>query len=50
MHVEHGWLRLARARIALGGEPLRRHEKFNILSLEPEPTPALIPGLIHDVV
>jgi hypothetical protein len=25
MHVEHGWQCPARARVALGGEPLRRH-------------------------
>ena len=50
MHVEHGWQRPARARIALGGEPPHRHEEFAILELEPEPVPAQVPELIHDVV
>lgn len=51
MHVEQGWNRPARSRVALGGEPPRRHEQFAILSLQPAPeVQAQIPELIHDVV
>ena len=28
MHVEHGWAHPAHARVALGGEPPRRHEEY----------------------
>jgi hypothetical protein len=37
MHVEHGWNQRVHARVALGGEPLRRHEQYAIISLDPEP-------------
>lgn len=51
MHIEQGWNRLARSRVALGGEPPRRHEQFAIISLEPAPeVQAQIPELIHEVV
>lgn len=36
-HVEDGWLRPARARLALGGEPPCRHEEYAIVSMEPPP-------------
>ena len=41
MHVQHGWERPARARVALGGEPPRRHEEYAIIELEPLPPPAV---------
>jgi hypothetical protein len=47
MHVEHGWQHPARARVALGGEPPRRHEQFAILELEPGPVPAQVPDVVH---
>ena len=50
LHVDHGWQRPARTRVALGGEPPRRHEQFAILALEPEPTQQQIPDLLHEVV
>jgi hypothetical protein len=37
LHVQHGWHRPARAQVALGGEPARRHEQYVVISLEPEP-------------
>ncbi|RLN35671.1 hypothetical protein C2845_PM03G28780 [Panicum miliaceum] len=48
-HVEQGWLRPARCRVALGGEPPRRHEQYAIISLLPEPLQAQVPDLIRDV-
>jgi len=36
-HIEHGWQRPARSRIALGGEPPRRHEDYAIVVMEPPP-------------
>ena len=50
MHVEHGWLRPARARVAPGGEPLRRHEEYTSIELEPEPLPQQVGALIDDIV
>ena len=50
MHVEHGWLRPAQARVALGGETLRRHEEYTIIELEPEPLPQQVGALIDDIV
>jgi hypothetical protein len=35
--VDHGWNRPARAHITLGGEPLREHEDFTIISINPMP-------------
>ena len=49
LHVDHGWQRPARTRVALGGEPPRRHEQFAILALELEPTQQQIPDLLHEV-
>ena len=49
MHVELGWMRPARARVALGGEPPKRHEQFAIVTLEPEPQPTQVCNLIHHV-
>jgi hypothetical protein len=49
MHVEHGWQWLARSRVALGGEPVCRHKQYAILELEPEPAPAQVMGLLHEV-
>jgi len=48
--VDHGWQRPARARVALGGEPPRRHEQYAILELDPAPAPAHVLEIIHDVV
>ncbi|CAO2152121.1 unnamed protein product [Urochloa humidicola] len=47
-HIEQGWLRLARSRVALGGEPPRRHEQYTIIRLEPEPMQAQVLDLIQD--
>jgi len=33
--LKHGWNRLARGRIALGGEPTREHEDYVIVSINP---------------
>jgi len=33
LHVEHGWMRPARARVALGGELPKRHEQYAIITL-----------------
>jgi len=49
LHVDHGWQRPARARVALGGEPPRRHEQYAILSLQPEPTQAQVHHLLEEV-
>ena len=49
LHVDHGWQRPARTRVALGGEPPHRHEQFAILALELEPTQQQIPDLLHEV-
>jgi len=50
MHVEHGWQRPARARVALGGEPLRRHEDYAIIEMQPEPLPAQVGVLIEEII
>jgi len=38
--IEHGWNRLARDRVALGGEPTREHEDYAIVSVESMPAEA----------
>ena len=38
-HEENGWLCPARAHVAQGDEPPRRHEEYAIIVLEPEPLP-----------
>lgn len=45
--VEHGWNRPARGRVALGGEPMREHEDYAIVTMEPMPAEAnqLMPTL-----
>ncbi|CAO2144477.1 unnamed protein product [Urochloa humidicola] len=48
-HVEDGWLRPARTRVALGGEPPRRHEQYAIIRLQPEPAQAQVIDLIQDL-
>ncbi|CAO2144855.1 unnamed protein product [Urochloa humidicola] len=48
-HIEDGWLRPARSRVALGGEPPRRHEQYAIIRLQPEPVQAQVIDLIQDV-
>ena len=48
-HVDHGWLRPARACIALGGEPLRRNEQFAIIAMEPEPPQDQVHGRLEEV-
>lgn len=50
LHVEHGWQRSARSRMVLGAEPTRRHEQYEILSMEPEPAQAQVYELLHEVV
>ena len=42
-------MRPARTRVALGGEPPKRHEQFAIVTLEPEPQPVQVCNLIHHV-
>jgi hypothetical protein len=49
MHVEHGWMQPARARVALGGEPPKHHEQFAIVTLEPELQPTQVCNLLHHV-
>lgn len=49
MHVNQGWLRPARSRVALGGEPPRRHEQFAILVLQPEPVQEQVWDIILEV-
>ncbi|CAN6248342.1 unnamed protein product [Urochloa humidicola] len=48
-HVEDGWHRPARSRIALGGEPPRRHEDYAIIVLHPEPLEEVALAVMHDV-
>jgi hypothetical protein len=36
--VEHGWNHSARGRVALGGEPMREHKDYTIVSIQPMPT------------
>lgn len=50
MHVQQGWLRPARSRVGLGGEPPHRHEQYAILTLQPGPLQAQVPDLIGDVM
>jgi len=50
LHVEHGWQRPARARVALGAEPPRRHEQYAIISLQPEPAIVQVEDLLQEVV
>ena len=47
LHVEHGWMRPARARVALGGELPKRHEQYAIITLEPEPQSVQVYLLLH---
>ncbi|CAO1939557.1 unnamed protein product [Urochloa humidicola] len=49
LHVEQGWQRPARSRVALGGEPPRRHEQYAIVRLEPEPIADQVQDLLNDV-
>jgi hypothetical protein len=49
-HVEDGWHRPPRTRMALGGEPPRRHEEYAIVSLEPPPHPVHARMALTDVV
>ncbi|CAN6171614.1 unnamed protein product [Urochloa humidicola] len=49
MQVEGGWLRPARSRVALGGEPPRQHEQCAIIRLQPEPAQEQVTDLIQDV-
>ncbi|CAN6328775.1 unnamed protein product [Urochloa humidicola] len=49
-HVEDGWQRPARSRVALGGEPPRRHEEYAIVTLHPEPAEEFILEALQDVV
>jgi hypothetical protein len=49
LHVEHGWLRPARHRVALGGEPQRRHEEYAVITLDPEPLQDQVQELLQDV-
>ena len=50
MHVQHGWEQPARARVALGGEPPRRHEEYAIIELEPLPPLQQVQALLEEIV
>ena len=49
LHVEHGWMRPARARVALGGEPIKRHEQYAIITVEPALQLNQVRNMIHHV-
>lgn len=49
-HIEHGWQRPARSRVALGGEPPRRHEEYAIVTLHPAAPEHLVPAALQAVV
>lgn len=49
-HVEHGWLHPARSRVALGGEPPRRHEEYRNITLVPEPPEHVVLEALQAVV
>lgn len=49
-HVENGWQRPARSRVAIGGEPPRRHEEYAIVTLDPPPPPQHARVTLTDVV
>jgi hypothetical protein len=49
LHVEHGWNRPARARVALGGEPPRRHEQYAVLTIDPAPQHDQVHQLLQQV-
>lgn len=49
-HIEHGWQRPACSRVALGGEPPRRHEEYAIVTLHPEPLEHLVLDTLLAVV
>lgn len=49
LHVEHGWARPTRTRVALGGESLRCHEQYSMIELTPEPLLAQVVDLLQDV-
>jgi len=48
--IKHGWQRPARSRIALGGEPPRRHEDYAIVVMEPPPPEDDAMDSLRDVV
>ncbi|CAO2208316.1 unnamed protein product [Urochloa humidicola] len=48
-HVEHGWQRPARGRVALGGEPPRRHEDYAVVTLDPMPAEEFVLDVLRDV-
>ncbi|CAN6199417.1 unnamed protein product [Urochloa humidicola] len=49
LHLEQAWDRPARSRVALGGEPPRRHEQYAIIGLEPEPIQEQVVDILADV-
>lgn len=49
-HVENGWQRPARSRVAIGGEPPRCHEEYGIISMDLPPPPALARQALTEVV
>lgn len=49
-HIEDGWQRPARTRVAIGGEPPRRHEEYAIVTLVPPPLPVHARVTLTDVV
>lgn len=49
-HIEDGWQRPARARVALGGEAPRRHEEYAILTLNPAPPPNEAAAVLDQLV
>lgn len=49
-HIEDGWMRPARSRVAIGGEPPRCHEEYGILSMNPPPHPAHTRATLNNIV
>lgn len=49
-HLEEGWHRPARSRVAISGEPPCRHEEFAIVTLDPPPPSEHARVALNDVV
>ncbi|CAN6359072.1 unnamed protein product [Urochloa humidicola] len=49
LHLEQAWVRPARSRVALGGEPPRRHEQYAVITLEPPPIQEQVHEILEDV-
>ncbi|TVT99435.1 hypothetical protein EJB05_55207, partial [Eragrostis curvula] len=49
-NIENLWMRPARGRLALGGEPPRMHEEYGIVTLEPQPAQHHLREALLDVI